>query len=190
MLYVIMAIIIALFIYLLAPRPFQMNFYKGSRNGIIIECSNGFLTRESIQTADNGYQRIFVPNPFDIGKNSFDGKLMDAISLVQRGFIDEIIVKGDPREYCKVKAYRYLDRNYGERMQRRTLRTWKNRKFAWVAFAMGDPLLFDRGWAVDWNGEAAIQSNQREKHFLTETGANIWVEKKNLPFMRVGQVVR
>lgn len=190
MLYIIIFYIAAITLYFTLPEHFSLSFHKGARNYIILESSNGFLLREPICLDTNGQKRIQIPNLLDKERQSFDGKLKDALYLAQRGYLDEIIINGDPREYCTIIAYRYLDRDYGEKMRKMTLRCWRYRRFDTVVFAMGDPAVFNYGWPVDQLGRAAVNTRQKERHFLTEKGARLWAKKKGLSLIRVGQVMR
>lgn len=187
--YVILFVVLFLFFYCVLPHRYRVNFYSGAGNHVLIEGSDGFLARVPIEVCV-GRERICVPNPFDAEKYSFNGKLLDAIELVDLGVVDEIFVDGNPKDYYRVTAYRYLDREYGEKMRKITKQVWKERAFSCVAFALCDPNRIDYAWALNNNGKAILRGEEPAKEFYTEMGAGFWAKKMGVPFVRTGHIAK
>lgn len=116
-----------------------MNFdiYVNDKNEKWVKYKNELTGKPIIINGMEAIARVFInnenmeyfhaQNPYNNYNNSFVGHIKDAVDLIKNGNGDCII-----QDLKSVYVYKYLDIKYGEKLRKRSLKEWKNKKFIYT----------------------------------------------------------
>ena len=133
------------------------------------------ITTRIIQIDKNGKEYYYIPNFYHDGK-LFSNRPKDAIDTIKAGFGDAILCH-TIFVMNTVHVVRFIDREYGEELRRKTLEGWNGTKFAY-GINFGSKNSFSNGYIVDINDDINIMSEElKPLYFETEQDAQDYIDK-------------
>lgn len=133
------------------------------------------ITTRIIQVDKDGKEYYYMPNFYHDGK-LFSNRPKDAIDTIKAGFGDAILCH-NIFAMNTVHVVRFIDREYGEELRRKTLEGWKNTKFAY-GINIGSKNSFSNGRIVDIDEDLDIMNKElKPLYFETEQDAQDYIDK-------------
>lgn len=104
---------------------------------------------------ENGYEYFAIYNPFtDKNYILFIGKIKDAIEAIRQGYGDVLQTKGIFGNFSE-QVYRFVDREYGEKLRQQTIGGWKSAEFGYGIKFYANVNSFSGGSLVSKNMETS-----------------------------------